>query len=328
MTALGGLAFLGTRALVRARRRFNFEGRTVLITGGSRGLGLVMARQLAYEGARLGILSRDTAELERAASELDGLDAEVITVPADVGDRSEVEDGVREVQAKLGPIDVLINNAGIIQVGPADAMTLADFENAMRTHFWGPLYTMMAVLPGMLRKHRGRIVNISSIGGEISAPHLLPYSASKFALVGLSSGMRSTLANQGIYVTTVSPGLMRTGSPRNAEFKGQREKEYAWFVGADSLPVISESPERAAEKILDACRHGTAHITFPLVTTLSVKFTALFPNLTAELLTLVDRALPAPDGSGTDSAPGWASETRISKMLSGPSDLAAELNNE
>lgn len=98
----------------------------------------------------------------------------------------------------------------------------------------------------MRRQRGGRIVNVSSVGGKIGVPHLLPYTASKFALTGLSEGLRVELKRERILVTTVCPGLMRTGSPRNALFRGKHKREYAWFAIADSLPLLSISAESAA----------------------------------------------------------------------------------
>ena len=161
-------------------------------------------------------------------------------------------------------VDVLINNAGVIQVGPLEHMEHEDFENAMATHFWGPLHLMLELIPSMRRRGFGRIVNISSIGGRVAVPHLAPYSASKFALTGLSDAVRAELAPYGIRVTTVCPGLMRTGSPMNAQVKGQHEAEYAWFAIADSLPGFSMSAERAADQILSACAHGDPELTISL----------------------------------------------------------------
>src|SRR5262249_20426391 len=159
---------------------------------------------------------------------------------------------VQHVKEALGPVDVLINNAGVIQVGPMEVQTPEDYEVALRTHFWGPLHMTLAVLPHMKARRSGRIVNISSIGGKITAPHLLPYCASKFALTGLSEGMRAELMKDGIQVTTVCPGMIRTGSPYNALFKGRNRAEFAWFTILDSLPVISMSANRAARIILRA----------------------------------------------------------------------------
>src|SRR5205823_4029010 len=134
----------------------------------------------------------------------------------DVTHRREVTQFVRATRERFGRIDVLVNNAGTIEVGPMEVMTLDDYDRAMKTHFWGPLYMVLAVLPELRKRREGRIVNVSSIGGKISVPHLLPYCASKFALTGFSQGLRAELAKDGIVVTTVCPGLMRTGSPLNA----------------------------------------------------------------------------------------------------------------
>ena len=118
-------------------------------------------------------------------------------------------------------------------------MTLADYQEAMSVHFAAPLIATMAVLPAMRAGGGGRIVNISSIGGKVPAPHMLPYVASKFALTGFSEGLRVELEKENIFVTTVCPGLFRSGSPRNAFFKGRYEDEYAWFATSDVLPVMS-----------------------------------------------------------------------------------------
>src|SRR6201982_336127 len=100
----------------------------------------------------------------------------------------------------------------------------------------------------------GRIVNISSMGGKVAMPHFAPYSASKFALTGFSDAIRSELARENIHVTTVAPGLMRTGSHVNAQFKGEHDAEFGWFAAASGMPLISMNAERAARKILAACR--------------------------------------------------------------------------
>src|SRR5262249_9500692 len=146
------------------------------------------------------------------------------------------------------------------------------------------------------QRGEGRIVNIASIGGELSVPHLLPYSASKFALVGLSSGLRAELAKDGIIVTTVCPGLMRTGSPWNATFKGQHRIEYAWFSVSDALPVVSLSADRAARQIVAACKRGDAEVILSLPAQLAVLFYGLFPGLTSDLFGLINRFLPGPGG--------------------------------
>jgi short-subunit dehydrogenase len=327
--AAGVGALVATRALVRRWSAYDLNGKVVLITGGSRGLGLVMAREFAREGARLAICARDEGELERARADLKKLGAQVIAVPCDVTERAQVNEMISIVTDRYGQVDVLVNNAGVIQVGPVEVMTLEDYEEAMRVHFWAPLYTTLAVLPEMRRRRQGRIVNISSIGGKISLPHLVPYSASKFALVGLSEGLRAELQKDGVVVTTVCPGLMRTGSPRNAIFKGQHRAEYAWFSISDALPVTAMQAERAARQIITASKRGDAEIVLTIQAQLAVKFHALFPGLTQDLLGLMNGVLPEPGGIGRKRAKGKDSQSELSpSWLTVLNEKAAQRNNE
>jgi short-subunit dehydrogenase len=327
--AAGLGTYLAVRGAVRAGRRMDLHGRTALITGGSRGLGLVIARQLADRGVRLVLCSREPDELQRASDDLTARGAEVVAIPCDVTDQEQVETMVRTALDRFGAIDILINNAGTIQVGPFEVTTVEDYEQALRTHFWAPLYTTLAVYPWMQQRGHGRIVNISSIGGKVSTPHLLPYSASKFALTGFSEGLRAELAKDGILVTTVIPGLMRTGSPRNALFKGQHRAEYAWFSISDSLPILSISAEAAARKIVSACQHGDPELILSLPAHLAVRFHGLFPGITAELLSLANHFLPVPGGIGTRSVPGHESTSALSPSLATTlTEDAARRNNE
>jgi NAD(P)-dependent dehydrogenase (short-subunit alcohol dehydrogenase family) len=327
--AAGAGALLAARALYRRLSVYDLRGKTALVTGGSRGLGLVLARELAREGAQVAVCARDGDELERAVADLRGRGAEAFAFPCDVTDRSQVREMVEVVTDRFGSVDVLVNNAGTIQVGPLEVMTLEDFERAMAIHFWGPLYTTLAVLPQMRARRDGRIVNISSIGGKIAVPHLVPYSASKFALTGLSEGLRAELMKDNVVVTTVCPGLMRTGSPRNANFKGQHRAEYAWFSISDSLPVTSIQAERAARQIIAAFRRGQAQLVITTQAQLAVKFHELFPEATADILALVNRLLPGPGGIGRKQAKGKDSESALApSLLTALSERAAERNNE
>jgi NAD(P)-dependent dehydrogenase (short-subunit alcohol dehydrogenase family) len=287
----------------------------------------LLARRFLQEGARVIISGREPETLRRARAELAHLGGELLAVECDVRDQVQVDAMVNEVHERFGAVDVLVNNAGVIQTGPLESMTLEDFREAMDTHFWGPLYTTLSVLSEMKRRGEGRIVNISSIGGRLAAPHLIPYDASKFALTGLSDGLRAELAQDGILVTTVCPGLMRTGSPPNAYFKGDHEKEYAWFFLSDSLPGMSVSAERAARQIVEACRRGDAELIIGVSAKLGVLARTLAPNLTAELLAFVNRRLP--QDSRTDRFTGKESETPLTRSwVTELSRLAAERNNE
>jgi short-subunit dehydrogenase len=208
-------------------------------------------------------------------------------------------------------------------------MKLADYEDAMNTHFWGPLYMVLAALPHMRRQGEGRIVNISSIGGKIAVPHLVPYSASKFALTGLSDGLRLELMRDNIIVTTVCPGLMRTGSPVNAMFKGKRPQEYAWFAISDSLPIASINAERAASQIINACRRGEAELVITVQAKLAILARAVAPELFQDAMTLMNNLLPAPSADGDEAKPGRESESEWApSTLTTPTYKAAEKNNE
>jgi NAD(P)-dependent dehydrogenase (short-subunit alcohol dehydrogenase family) len=325
LAAAGAGAVLGLRALMR--ERVDFAGKTVLVTGGTRGLGLVLSRLFVQEGAKVALCGRDGVALERARQDLEERGGEVLAVQCDVSDRVQVEALVAQVHERFGAVDVLVNNAGVIQTGPLESMTMEDFEEAMDIHFWAPLYATLAVLPEMKRRGWGRIVNISSIGGKVAIPHLVPYSASKFALVGLSDGLRAELAQDGILVTTVCPGLMRTGSPRNAWFKGNHEAEYAWFVVGDSLPGLSVSAERAAHKVLEACRRGDAELVIGLQAKLAALTRALSPGLLEGLLAYFNRLLP--QDSSTERYRGSESETPLTRSwVTELTRRAAQRNNE
>jgi NAD(P)-dependent dehydrogenase (short-subunit alcohol dehydrogenase family) len=331
--AAGALALGGALISrgVRSARRINFDGKSVLITGGSRGLGLLIARELAAQGARLTLAARDRGELERARDDLDARGANVAIAVCDVGVRSQAEELVRHVVERTGTIDVLVNNAGIMKVGPLEHMTHEDFEEAMNVHFWGPLHTMLAAVPSMRRQGHGRIVNISSIGGKIGVPHLTPYCASKFALTGLSDSIRGELAKDNICVTTVCPGMMRTGSPFNAWFKGRHREEFTWFTISDSIPLASISGRRAAWQVVEACRYGEAELVITMPAKLAIIANAVMPEVVALAMNAANQfVLPEPsDDAGAEAHSGWQSLSDWApSKLTTLTDRAAAENNE
>lgn len=328
LSAIGLIA--GSAILYKLLKpKFDFENKVILITGGSRGLGLVLAREFASRGAKIAICARDREELQRAKEDLESRGAEVFDVICDVRQQAQVEEMIADVRSRFGAIDILINNAGVIQVGPLEAQTQADFEDAMQVHFWGPYYTMRAVLPEMRRRGEGRIANISSIGGKIAVPHLAPYAASKFALAGLSSAMQSELEKDGISVTTVYPGLMRTGSHVNALFKGQNKKEFALFSILNGLPFTSVSAENAAIQIVEAVGRGDAELIISPQAKAAAKFNALFPELTSSLLSTTNQMLPSNGGVGRGHATGLESSSALSPSIATALvDSASYRNNE
>jgi NAD(P)-dependent dehydrogenase (short-subunit alcohol dehydrogenase family) len=334
MSAIAASSVLVGVALVskalRRSRAMNLNGRVALVTGGSRGLGLLIARELGSQGAKLVIAARDEPELSRAKADLLARGVEVVTVVTDLSTPEEARRAVNAAVFAYGQLDVLINNAGLIMVGPFDDLSRADFDEAMAIHFWAPLFTLQAALPHMRKAGGGRIVNISSIGGKLGVPHLAAYCASKFALTGFSQSVRAELAHENILVTTVCPGLMRTGSIFNAWFKGHHRDEFAWFAVAGSLPLLSIDASRAATRIVDAARHGDAELVISWPAKLAIGAVSLLPQLTAAAAALANRFLPVrPTQGGEKSFSGWQSGSFWAPSgLTRLSERAAAQNNE
>ncbi len=311
-------------------RRFDLRGRVVVITGGSRGLGVVLARRFTAAGARVALLARDERALVRAAADVRSCGGEAYPVVCDVRVEEQCQAAVARVVARWGRLDVLVNNAGVMQFGPLEHATVEDVHDALHTHILGPLHMTRAALPFLrsptLRASGGsRIVNVASIGGLAAAPHMLAYCASKFGLVGLSDGLRVELRRHGVLVTTVCPGLMRTGSPPNARFKGQHRREFSWFLLGSSLPGLSVSAERAAEQIVRACVRGAPRLVIGAPAKTLALADRLAPGLVGQAMSLFARLLPGPDPSASTRSwsgresrssfpPAWA--TRLSDEAS------------
>ncbi|MGA3223304.1 MAG: SDR family NAD(P)-dependent oxidoreductase [Acidobacteriaceae bacterium] len=302
LLGMAGLTYAVVRGQRGSKRMQELKGKVVLIVGGSRGLGYAIARELALSGARLALTSRHLDALERARTRLLTSDcadpADVWVYPCDVSVESEARQMVAAATAHFGRIDVLVNDAGVIMVGPLESQTLDSFHEAMNVNFFGALHATLAVLPQMLERGDGSIVNISSIGGKVAFPHLLPYVASKFALTGWSQGLRAELAGTGIRVTTVSPGIMRTGSHIQARFTGNQEQEYRWFAAAASLPGTATNATGAAKKIVRALAAGSAEISIGLQAIVAARLSNLAPELTATLLSLANASLPSAPTEG------------------------------
>ena len=318
MIGLAGGAALswGARAWLRSRRRIELAGRVVLVTGGSTGLGLMVARQAAEQGAKLVIAARGEDDLRLAEAEIRKLGAEILAVPTDVSDEGQVRTLVARAIERFGKIDVLVNNAGTIQVGPAEAMTVDDFQRAMATNFWGELLPILAVLPHMRGQGGGRIANVVSVGGKVAVPHLLPYTTSKFALTGLTEGLRSELAQDNILVTGIYPGTIRTGGHTHALFKGDHQAEYTWFALSDTIPGVAASAESAARSLWKAVLDGDPEVVVGWNARLAVLAHNLFPEWTVEALSLVNRALPAAKNTHGPAIRGEELTGKIPETLS------------
>ena len=325
-----GTVMAAQRALKKFRRHRlrELRGQAVLITGGSRGLGLALAEEFAEAGAKIAICARDEQELARARQHLERLGVEVCAVACDVSRPEQVEHLISSVQQQLGRVDVLVNNAGVISVGPLLSQTLEDFEEAMDVMFWGTVHPTLAVLPQMLSQGRGKIVNITSIGSRVSVPHLVPYCCAKFACVGFSEGLHAELKRFGIHVLTVAPGLMRTGSHLHAQFKGRHKQEFGWFAVSGTNPLASISARRAARKIVSAACANRADLVISWQAKLLAQVHGIAPGLTQEGMALVNRLLPDAGGV-TEKKPGHESQSAVTRSpLTALGKLAARRYNQ
>jgi NAD(P)-dependent dehydrogenase (short-subunit alcohol dehydrogenase family) len=301
-------AAAGAVAAAAAYRRLDREddltGEVAVVTGASRGLGLLIATELASRGCRLVVCARDGAELDRAAGRLRAAGAEVAAVACDLRDEDSAERLVEAARERFGRLDIVISNAGIIRVGPVQSTSPADYEEAMLTMALAPVRLALAALPAMQAQAHGRIVNITSVGGKLSVPHLLPYCTAKFAAVGFSDGLRAELGRGPVTVTTVVPGLMRTGSHVRAEFAGRKNQEFTWFSLGASLPLASMDAERAARQIVAGVAARRPQVFLTPAAQVAGRLAGLAPEITTAVLHAVQGAvLPAPDGDG-EAVPG------------------------
>ena len=314
--AAGFAGLLVGRRVLRGFREWaghDLRGKTVLITGSSRGLGLALAEEFARHGCKLVLCARNADELERAGLQVQALGAPVVTVVCDVSRPEDVDRLADSAQQAFGQIDILVNNAGIISVGPLLSQQVEDFRQAMDVMFWGTVHPTLAVLPQMIARGTGRIVNITSIGGKVSVPHLLPYGCAKFAAVGFSQGLHAELKRFGVHVLTVVPGLMRSGSHLNAQFKGKHEEEYRWFALSGTNPLFSISVERAARQIVDATRRNRAELIVSWQAKLLATIHGVAPGLTAEAMAAVNRVLPDASNGSHEKRSGKESETALTR---------------
>jgi NAD(P)-dependent dehydrogenase (short-subunit alcohol dehydrogenase family) len=316
-----GTALASRRSHVADRERFRDQ--VVVIPGGSRGLGFALAEDLARGGAHVTIAGRDAETVERARRALAERGLAVDGVRCDIRDPRDVDALIAHVETNSGPVDVLINDAGVIEVGSVWDQSLADFRESVETHVFGPLHTMLAVLPSMRARGRGQIVNVSSIGGLIGVPHLAPYAAGKFGLTA------AEVAHDGITVTLVCPGLMRTGSPDNAYFKGRTRAEYAWFAISDSNPLISSSTRHAVVRIVHGMARKKSFVTITPIARVAPVVNALAPGTTNALLALAARLLPPPAGDQLTRRKGEESHSPLApSALTALDRIAKRRNNQ
>src|SRR5579885_3225746 len=269
--AIAGLYAVRKLTGLLVRRAVDLRGKVVLITGGSRGLGLAMAREFGKAGCRIAICARDRHELDEAERRLHRVGREVATFVCDVTQRADIAGMIRDVMERFGRIDILVNNAGEMRVAPVESL-----------------------------QRGGHIVNVTSVGGRVAVPRLIPYCCAKFAFVAFSDGLAAELDRERIRVLTVVPGLMRTGSYLKAQFKGDAAHEFTWFGLAANLPGFSAPAHYAARKIRRAVEAGRMTLTITWPAKLLVRMEAMFPEVTRHLMAGVNEyVLPHPEGAKT-----------------------------
>lgn len=326
----GLLWYWAYNGLKRSFRHLDLQGKVVVISGGSRGLGFVLAKHLARKGALIALLARDREELVRAQNQIqfDTPTAEVVYQVCNSANPKEANQALQKIFDHFRRLDVVINNAGVITVAPYQNTSVSDFEESLKVHFWAPYNIVEAARPFMIAGGGGRIVNICSIGGKVAVPHLASYCTGKFALVGYSRAIRTELMKENIYVTTVCPGLMRTGSVDHAQFRGQHSKEFSWFSIADSIPLLSMSADRAARQIIEALEYGRAELNVSAPAKLAIALQGLAPELTSDFMTLTNLVLPS-QTSSSEIRKGEDAHSRVSpSFITKMSDSAAIRNNE
>ena len=318
------------RAVLRRSRRLDLTGRVAIVTGGSRGLGLRIAEELGRRGARVAICGRDQAALDAAERRLRTQGIEVLARRVDLGDRGQAALFVERAFLEWERLDILVNNAGVIHVEPLASLSLDSLEEALRGNFWSAVNTTFAALPHLRAQGRvARVVNIVSIGGRVAVPHLLGYSASKFALLGFSEGLAAEIGRAGIRVVTVIPGLMRTGSYYNAEFAGDARKELDWFSVSASLPLLTVGARRAARRVVRAIEEGETLVHIGLPAVLLAWLHGLAPGFTVGLMGLANRFLPRPGEAPEGARRGREiPSVRYGSRLLRLGDRAALENNE
>lgn len=189
---------------------FSLEGRIALVTGSGQGIGLALAEGLSEAGAHVVLNGRDRAKLERAAQAISAAGRKVSVAPFDVTDQPAVEAGVAKIEAEIGPIDILINNAGMQKRAPITEFPVEGWHELMNTNLHSVFYVTQAVTKRMVPRRRGKIINIGSVQSELGRPTIIPYTASKGAVKMMTRGLAAELGKHNIQSNAIGPGYFAT----------------------------------------------------------------------------------------------------------------------
>jgi NAD(P)-dependent dehydrogenase (short-subunit alcohol dehydrogenase family) len=226
----------------------SFGGKHALVTGAASGIGKATALELARRGARLEVVDIDADGVAATADAIQKLGREVTAHVVNMARLDEIDDLGARVLRDSGPVDVLVNNAGVAVVAPFIRTTEADWEWLLAVNLWGPMRLTRALLPPMLERRQGHIVMVASLAGLVGAPGLVAYGTTKFALVGLAEALRLEVADAGIHITVVCPGFVRTNFAKasrydNGDFRRFLDEPPSWYGMAK---------ERVASELVDA----------------------------------------------------------------------------
>jgi len=239
--------------LSRKSRLISFRGKTAVITGASSGIGRLLARRFAREGARVALVARREAELRQLAGEIEQGGGQVLVLPCDVADRAQVFACAEQATRVFGNIDILVNNAGYGHHRRFLEWDLDDMERMLRVNFLGTLYWTKALLPQMVERRTGWLVFMASVAGKLGVPEESAYAASKFAMVGLAESLSIELEDAGVHVLTVCPGTIDT-----AFFDAE---------AIERMPPVAKrmiiQPERVVDAVIHALARGKHEITVP-----------------------------------------------------------------
>lgn len=253
------------------------KGCVGILTGASRGIGVHIARELAQAGVRLALAARDRAGLEATAALVRDHGGEAVVVPTDVARLGDLENLVGQAEERLGPVDLLINNAGIERYADYTEVALEDIETIIEVNLLAPMRLTRLVVPGMVARGRGHVVNLASVAGKTAMPYNTTYSASKHGLVGFSWSLREELRPRGVGVSVVCPaGVSEVGMWASWEEEGR-----------EPLTVRTVSPQRVARAVVRAVERNRAEVIVGNALLRSVDVLhALSPELTTRVARL------------------------------------------
>jgi NAD(P)-dependent dehydrogenase (short-subunit alcohol dehydrogenase family) len=275
------------------------RGEVVLVTGGSSGIGLATAKRFAARGARVVIAARDAARLHAAAAEVAG---DSRGFPTDVTDDSSVRALAESIAETEGRLDVLVNGAGVMELGPAEALGAASAERLIQTNYLGAVRVLHAVLPLLRRGERRSIVNVSSLAGKVAPPFMAAYAASKFALAAYTYVLRQELRADGVHVALVSPGPADT--PMLA---GRMPRTVAHYPLPPGVPVVSADDVAAAiERVV---LRRSADVTVPRFMGPVVRLGQAFPRLVDWTYRLTGRPMAGLEPAAAPPADSEAGRT-------------------